>query len=124
MKKLLFFCFLCQSLTAFSQMKPVQPAVTDPQTFGYVDGIRIDNLIAEYATFEWGAERLFIDYGQSGTRKKTTVTDKNGEPLMFARHSISFTLNFLYFNGWELNQAYYNQFDKTDVLIMKKRHNL
>ncbi len=122
MKKILFFYFLCFALTGFSQIKPAQTAVTDAQTSGYVDGIRIDNLIAEYATFEWGAERLFFDYGQSGTRKKTTVTDKKGEPLMFARHSLSFTLNFLYFNGWELKQAYYNEADKTDMLIMKKRH--
>lgn len=119
---MLFFCFLCQSALAFSQIKPVQTAVSDVQTSGYVDGIRIDNLIAEYATFEWGAERLFFDYGQQGTRKKTTVTDKKGEPLMFARHSLAFTLNFLYFNGWELKQAYYNETEKTDILIMKKRH--
>ena len=122
MKKILCFCLFCHSLLSFSQTNSASPAITDPQTFGYVDGIRIDSIGAEYATFEWGAERLFFDYGQSGTRKKTTVTDKKGAPLMFAKHSISFTLNFLYFNGWELNQVYYNQTDKTDMLIMKKRH--
>lgn len=123
MKKLLFFCFLCQSVFAFSQIKPTQTAVTDPQTFGYVDGIRIDSLNAEYAQFEWGAQRLFFDYGQSSTRKKTTVTDEKGEPLKFASHSVSFTLNFLYFNGWQFTQAYYSHYDKTDLFIMKKRHN-
>ena len=122
MKKFLFSCFLFQSVLVFSQIKPVQPAITDPQTFGYVDGIRIDSINVEYAQFEWGAQRLFFDYGQSSTRKNTTVTDEKGDPLKFASHSVSFTLNFLYFNEWQFSQAYYSRNDKTDLFIMKKRH--
>ena len=41
---------------------------------------------------------------------------------MFAEQSLSFSLNFLYFNGWELEQAYYDPSDKTDMLILKRRH--
>ncbi|MEO9070447.1 MAG: hypothetical protein ABI261_05400 [Ginsengibacter sp.] len=120
MKKLLFFCFLFQSLLVFSQTKPAQPVVTDADTFGYVDGIRMDSINAEYAQFEWGAQRLFFNYGQMPTRKNTTVTDEKGDPLKFSSHSISFTLNFLYFNGWEFTQAYYS--NKTDIVVLKKRH--
>lgn len=122
MKKLLFFSFLWQFQPAFSQIASAPPVVVNPQTFGYADGVRLDSLSAEYATFEWGAERLFFDYGQSQTRKKRTVTDEKGEPLLFVRQTISFALNFLYFNGWQLTQAYYSQYDKTDIFILKKRH--
>lgn len=122
MKTFLCTCFLFSFLFVFSQTRTSPPVVTSPQTFGYVDGTRIDSLNAEYATFEWGAERLFFDYGQSQTRKKTTVTDENGDPLMFARHSKAFTLNFLYFNKWQLNKAYYNLSEKNEVFIMKKLH--
>ena len=122
MKNILILYFLWQSVPAFSQLSPTPPAVTNAQTYGYVDGIRIDSLNAEYATFEWGAERLFFNYGQSASRKRTTVTNEKGEPMAFPRQSISFTLNFLYFNGWELTQAYFNQSDKMDIFILRKRH--
>ena len=124
MKKLLIFCFLWQSLPAFSQLETAPDAVTNFQTYGYVDGVRIDSLNAEYATFEWGFDKLFFSYGQSETRKKKTVTNEKGEPLIFPRQSLSFSLNFLYFNGWELAQAYFNQSYKTDILILKKRHTM
>lgn len=95
----------------------IPPVAINPQTFGCVDGVRIDSLKAEYATFQWGAEKLFFHYGQSETRKKTIVTNEKGEVLVFPRQSISFALNFLYFNGWELKQA-----SNMDVFILKKRH--
>ena len=118
MKIILIFCFLWQSLPAFSQQNATSAVVTNPKTFAFVDGQRLDSLDAEYATFEWGAERLFFNYGQSATRKKTTVTNEKGEPFMFARQTIPFTLNFLYFNGWEPSRIY---FDK-QTFILKKRH--
>jgi hypothetical protein len=87
-----------------------------------VDGVRLDSLNAEYATVEWGSSKLFFNHGQSTTRKKKTVTNEKGQPMMFAERSLSFSLNFLYFNGWELAQAYYDPSDKTDILILKRRH--
>jgi hypothetical protein len=122
MKKLLIFCFLWQSLPVFSQLETTTTAVTNFQTYGYVDGVRLDSLNAEYATIEWGFSKLFFNYGQSTTRKKKTVTNEKGQPMMFAEQSLSFSLNFLYFNGWELEQAYYDPSDKTDMLILKRRH--
>lgn len=122
MKKLLLFCLLWQSLPAFSQTKTAPAAITNFQTYGYVDDVRLDSLNAEYATIEWGFSRLYFSYGQSESRRKKTVTDKKGEPMMFAEQSLSFSLNFLYFNGWELAQAYYDRSEKTDILILKKSH--
>ena len=122
MRKLLFFCLLLQLQPAFSQVKTPPPVVTSPQTFGYVDRIRLDSLNAEYAAFELGTEKLFFDYGQPQSRKKTTVTDEKGAPFLFVAQSIPFALNFLYFNGWELSQTYYNQYDKMGDFILKKRH--
>ena len=118
MKKLLFFCFLCQPVLVFSQSNTSHSAVTNSQTFGYVDGIRMDSLNAEYAVFDWSTRRSFFDYGQSITRKKTRVTDEKGEPLMFATQSYSFILNFLYFNGWQFSQVGFG----ADRFIVKKRH--
>lgn len=123
MRKLLFIVFLCQGATVFSQGMTGQPAVTDAHTFGYVDGIRMDSLNAEYAQFEWRFEKLLFNYGESSSRKRTTVTDEKGNPFVFGRQSISFTLNFLYFNGWQFAQPYYNYEDKTDIFIVKKIHN-
>jgi len=122
MKKLVFIFILFQYSSVFSQTNSGQLSITDPQTYGYVNGIRLDSLNAEYAQFEWGFQRLFLDYGQEESRKKKTVTDAKGNPLFFARQSVSFTLNFLYFNGWQFSQAYYSHGDKTDMVILKRRH--
>ena len=105
-------------MLVFSQSNTSHPAVTNSQTFGYVDGIRMDSINAEYAVFDWSTRRSFFDYGQSITRKKTRVTDEKGEPLMFATQSYSFILNFLYFNGWQFSQVGFG----ADRFIVKKRH--
>ena len=123
MKKLVLIFILLRYAPVFPQTNSAQPSITDPQSYGYVNGIRLDSLNAEYAQFEWGVHRLFLDYGQEESRKKTMVTDVKGNPLLFARQSVSFGLNFLYFNGWQFVQAYYNQGDKTDMVILKRRQN-
>ena len=123
MKKLVFIFTLFQYSSVFSQTNSDQLSIIDPQTYGYVNGIRLDSLNVEYAQFEWGFQRLFLDYGQEESRKKKTVTDAKGNPLLFARQSVSFALNFLYFNGWQFTQAYYNYTDKTDMVILKRRKN-
>lgn len=123
MKKLVLILILFRWVTVFSQTNSEQPSITDSQTYGYVNGIRLDSINAEYAQFEWGFQRLFLDYGQEESRKKTTVTDLKGNPLFFARKSLAFTLNFLYYNGWQFSQAYYNYAGKTDIVILKRRQN-
>lgn len=120
MKKLLFFCFLCLPALLFSQSNTSHPAVTNSQTYGYIDGTRMDSLNAEYAVFDLGTRRSFFDFGQSVTREKTRVTDEKGEPLMFATDSFSFVLNFLYFNGWQFSQADFR--GAKYKFIVKKRH--
>jgi len=70
MKKLLIFCFLWQSLPAFSQLETTTTAVTNFQTYGYVDGVRLDSLNAEYATIEWGFSKLFLTMGNPRQGRK------------------------------------------------------
>ena len=118
MKKFLCICLLFQSIQGSSQSNTGNVAVTNAQTFGYVDGIRMDSLNAEYALFDWGSRRSFFDYGQSVTKKMARVTDKKGERLMFAGQSVPFMLNFLYFNGWQLIQDDFRNYQ----FIIKKRH--
>jgi len=111
MKIFIFFCFIFQSLFAFSQSQERSAlAVINPKTHGYVNGIRLDSIDA--------------DYGQLGGRKKLTVTDNNGSALIFARTSLTFLLNFFYFNGWELAHSYHDYSEKSEVFIFKKRRQI
>jgi len=32
----------------------------------------------------------------------------------------TFLLNFFYFNGWELAQTYHDQYEKSELFILKK----
>jgi hypothetical protein len=122
MRKLLFLGFVFQSLFAFSQTQDKNTlAVITPNTFGYVNGIRLDSVDAEYGQIETRWETIAFDYGQMGGRKKMTVTDDKGAALTFARTSLTFLLNFFYFNGWELSQSYHDSSEKSEVFILKKR---
>ena len=122
MKRFLFFCFILPSLSAFSQTPDRNTlAVITPKTFGYVNGVRLDSIEAEYGQIETRWETIAFNYGQLGGRKKMTVTDDKGSALTFARTSLTFLLNFFYFNGWELSQSYYDSTEKSEVFILKKR---
>ena len=122
MKKLLFTCFIFQSLFAFSQSRERSPlAVINPRTYGYVSGIRLDSIDAQYGQLETRWESIAFDFGQLGGRKKMTVTDNKGAPLIFARTNTTSLLNFFYFNGWELAQSYHDQSEKSEIFILKKR---
>ena len=122
MKKILFIFFLFQTVSGFSQSQtPSSPAVISSKTLGYVNGIRLDSVDAEYGQFRWGFETLFFEFGQLGGRKKTMVTNSNGTPLTFSNQNTPFILNFFYFNGWQLAQPYYDE--KTVYFILKKREN-
>ena len=118
MKRFLSFCFLLPSLFAFSQsQQKTTLAVITPKTFGYVNGIRLDSIDAEYGQIETRWETIAFDYGQLGGKKKMTVTDDKGAALTFARTSLTFLLNFFYFNGWELLQSYHDSTEKSEVLF-------
>lgn len=122
MKKLVFLCFIFQSLFAFCQSQERSKiAVPNFQTYGHVNGVRLDSVDAQYGQLETRAESIAFDYGQLGGRKKMTVTDDKGAPLIFARTNITFLLNFFYFNGWELAQSYHDYYEKSEIFILKKR---
>lgn len=125
MKKLLFLCFIFQSLFAFSQSPDRRKlAATNFQPYGYVNGLRLDSIDAQYGQLEPRAGSIAFDYGQLGGRKKMTVTDDKGAPLIFARTNITSLLNFFYFNGWELAQSYHDYYEKSEIFILKKRSGL
>jgi hypothetical protein len=122
MKRFLCICFILPSLFAFSQTQDRNTlAVITPKTFGYVNGMRLDSIDAAYGQIETRWETIAFDYGQLGGRKKMTVTDDKGAALTFARTSLTFLLNFFYFNGWELSQSYHDSSEKSEVFILKKR---
>jgi hypothetical protein len=121
MKKLLFVCFIFQSLFAFSQSQERSPlTVINSHTYGYVNGVRLDSIDAQYGQIETRLETIAFDFGQLGGRKKMIVTDDKGAPLIFARTNTTFQLNFFYFNGWELAHSYHES-GKTETFILKKR---
>ncbi len=122
MKRFLLICFILPSIFAFSQTKDRNTlAVITPKTFGYVNGIRLDSIDAAYGQIETRWETIAFDYGQLGGRNKMTVADDKGAALTFARTSLTFLLNFFYFNGWELSQSYHDSSGKSEVFILKKR---
>lgn len=122
MRKLLFLGFVFQSLFAFSQTaERSQLAVINPKTYGYVNGMRLDSIDAQYGQIETRLETIAFDYGQLGGRKKMTVTDAKGDALIFTRTSMPFLLNFFYFNGWQLADTYHDSSEKFEVFILKKK---
>lgn len=44
MKKLVLILILFRWVTVFSQTNSEQPSITDSQTYGYVNGIRLDSI--------------------------------------------------------------------------------
>jgi hypothetical protein len=120
MKPILFFLLLISSVHAFSQGTPDdQLFTTSFKTSGYIDGIRLDSLDAAYAILTFNNSSLFFNYGQQINGKRDyKVTDNKGKPLNFVNNELAFSLNFLYFNGWELDQVEENF---TQTYILKKR---
>lgn len=121
MTKLLFLFFLLPAGIAFSQNTESHLAVRSFKTYGFVDGTRLDSIDAKYAEFEWRSNLLIFNTGLYGNRKRITVTDKNGTPLLFTDPRTSLALNFFYFNGWELDRVYQTELNKASQFILKKR---
>ncbi len=122
---LLFFCFPAFSQT--TQNAPENSAdftvVTDPKTYGYINGIRLDSLEAVYAEFSrYRGEGLYFDYGQKrGKRKDMAITDQKGKLLVFVPYTTAAFLNFFYFNGWQLDKALSASDGSVSPYIMMKK---
>lgn len=128
MKKNLLIFLLFLSAKVFSQNAVENPAVavTSYKTFGYADGKRLDSIDAQYAEFSWHgfSQTIGFNYGQSkDIRRGITITDSIGNPLEFETNSLTFRLNFFYFNGWKLTATYRNDSGLPDEIILEKRNN-
>lgn len=111
---------LLPSACAFTQStQDDQPFTTSFKTFGYIDGKRLDSVETAYAILTFNNSSLFFNYGQPINRiRDYKVTDNKGKPLNFVNNELAFSLNFLFFNGWELDEVERN-FGQT--YILKKR---
>ena len=122
---LLSFCFPAFSQSAQNTQQNLADftVVTDPKTYGYVNGIRLDSLEAVYGEFsKYRGEGLYFDYGQKrDKRKDMVVTDKNGKPLVFVPYTTAIFLNFFYFNGWRLDTALSVSDGSVSSFIMMKK---
>ncbi len=100
MKYFILAFLLFQSVLAFSQNDPNIQKVTGSNTYGYIGGIRLDSVQAEYAQFYWRLEKeIAFEYGQKWERnKELAITDINGKILQFERANTPIALNFFYFN--------------------------
>ncbi len=129
MKSFLLLCILLQSYGAIAQNTQSQvattlsPVITGFKTYGYIGGVRLDSIKAQYATIGWRANQtVTFDYGQyRDGKKELTVIDSKRMPLEFANTSIAFALNFFYFNGWQLAFTHYTHVEKENTLILQKR---
>ncbi|MCA6439199.1 MAG: hypothetical protein ACRC0I_12500 [Sediminibacterium sp.] len=79
-------------------------------TYGYYDGVRLDSLDTKFAVLETSSakadlqiRRYIIDFGVQASIRRNTITDKNGNPLVF--ESRSAMLNFFEYNGWYFKQV-------------------
>lgn len=88
----------------------------NPKQYGYVAGVRIDTIEAQYAQAEYplGAtiannliKRFVFRWNQANSKnddKLYRLTDAAGEVLTFPTTSAA--LNFFHYNGWELKDIY------------------
>ena len=96
------------------------------KTEGYLDGQRLDTIAAQYATIGWtGTGHVWLDYGQyRDGKKEMTVRDWEGSALLFEGNNMPFVLNFLYHNGWEVQQIVSNVgsgIANRDTYLLRKR---
>ncbi len=110
MKKIILFCLILSATIVHAQEQTTitpLPTLLTYKTYGYVNGVRLDSIDAQYATFSWkNSNTLSFDFGQFVPSKKLmAVTDNKTVPLYFQTQDDMLVLNFLYYNGWELDQA-------------------
>lgn len=119
----IFFAAFAQKTSAQSDNPADFSFVTNAKTYGYIAGIRLDSVDAVYAEFNrYSGEGLFFDYGQRREkRKELRITDQWGKPLLFVPYTNALFLNFLYFNGWQLDNMTSAADGGIGVFIIKRK---
>lgn len=101
-----------------------QQEVNNVKTYGYVGGVRLDSIDANYAEFNirWLSREVTFDYGQEREKKRDLlITDEKGNPLQFKSLNIAFLLNFFHFNKWQLAEAFSTtNSGSADTFVLKK----
>ncbi len=112
-----------QQRTTAGAKDPLNPQqiVNNYNTYGYIDGKRLDSIDAAFATFAPRTyDEVLFDYGQPARKvKEYALTDSTGIPLMFSNHSLSFLLNFFNYNKWTLYQTF-GAADNTTHILKKE----
>lgn len=110
--------FTQQTVSLYADTSGLLPAVFNYKTHGYVDGVRLDSVNAQYAEFGWkGTDGISFYYGQNYTKRKDLfVKNSLNAPFIFINRDRAFLLNFFYFNGWELANTTNPQVDGTFLL--------
>lgn len=128
--KYLLFIFGLISIQSFGQRvqqnvnkEEFQTIVTTAETFGYINGIRLDSIDAAYAEFSpYKTDRLVFDYGQKRKKiKELVITDKEGIPLCFLPNVNAMYFNFFHFNGWLLDKAMSRSDGSVGTFILKRK---
>lgn len=106
------------SVSLYADTSGMLPVVFDYKTHGYINGIRLDSVNAQYAEFGWkGIDGISFYYGQNySKRKELFVSNKQNVPFIFLNRGRAFLLNFFYYNGWELANTSNPQSDGTFML--------
>ena len=74
------------------------------ETYGYVDGVRLDSLPSRYIHVSVFGGTIHVDYGQHASLREQRVNDKEGKKITFDRfatYGLGALLNFFDYNGWE-----------------------
>ncbi|HWI92390.1 MAG TPA: hypothetical protein VNT20_14010 [Flavisolibacter sp.] len=110
--------FTQQHSSVYTDTSGMLPAVYNYKTHGYIDGIRLDSVNAQYAEFGWqGVDGVSFYYGQNPSKRKDLfVRNRQNIPLIFTNRDRAFLLNFFYYNGWELANITNPQSDGRFVL--------
>lgn len=126
MKNFLLTLFVFSFTTAFTQQTAslytdtsgTLPAVYNYKTHGYIDGVRLDSINAQYAEFAViGVDGVSFYYGQNPSKRKDLfVRNKQNVPFIFINRGRTFLLNFFYYNGWELTNTTNPQADGSFLL--------
>ena len=127
----LFFTLLALGLSA-------QSGEHSNGFFGYLNGIRLDSINAHYAVayFKPEISKQSVDYENSNTyisppklcftfqmednKKNVFIKDSKGNTVSF-RGNMAATLNFLYFNGWDLANIVYEDSSMHSYYFLLKR---
>jgi hypothetical protein len=110
--------FTQQNTSLYADTSGRLPAVFNYKTHGYINGIRLDSINAQYGEFGWkGIDGISFYYGQNVARSKDLfVKNSQNVPFIFPNRDRAFLLNFFYYNGWELASTTNPQSDGRFVL--------